>query len=65
MNAKVEQILRKQAYDFAIQIGKSEAEAQAEADDAITRLNNMVEKQKNEVWVDITTGEKHIPKNPY
>jgi hypothetical protein len=65
MNAKVEQILRKQAYDFAIQIGKSEAEAQAEADDAITRLNNMVEKQKNEVWVDITTGEKHIPRNPY
>ena len=65
MNAKVEQILRKQAYNFAIQIGKTEAEAQAEADESILRINKMVEKQKNEVWVDITTGEKHIPKNPY
>ena len=65
MNAKVEQILRKQAYNFAIQIGKSEAEAQAEADESILRINKMVEEQKNEVWVDITTGEKHIPKNPY
>lgn len=65
MNAKVEQILRKQAYDFAIQIGKSEAEAQAEADESILRLNKMVEKQKNEVWVDITTGKKHTPRNPY
>ena len=65
MNAKVEQILRKQAYDFAIQIGKSEAEAEAEADNSINNINKMVEKQKNEVWVDITTGEKHIPKNPY
>jgi len=65
MNAKVEKILRKQAYNFAIQIGKSEAEAQAEADESILRLNKMVEKQKDEVWVDITTGEKHIPKNPY
>ncbi len=63
MNAKVEQILRKQAYDFAIQIGKSEA--QAEADNSINNINKMIEKQKNEVWVDITTGEKHIPKNPY
>jgi hypothetical protein len=65
MNAKVEQILRKQAYDFAIQIGKSEAEAQAEADNSINNINKMVEKQKNEVWVDITTGKKHIPTNPY
>jgi hypothetical protein len=65
MNAKVEQILRKQAYNFAIQIGKTEAEAQAEADESILRINKMVEKQKNEVWVDITTGEKHIPRNPY
>lgn len=65
MNAKVEQILRKQAYDFAIQIGKSEAEAQAEADYSIQNINKMVEKQKNEVWVDITTGKKHIPQNPY
>ena len=65
MNAKVEQILRKQAYNFAKQIGKSDEEAQAEADEAIVRLNKLVEKQKDEVWVDITTGEKHIPKNPY
>lgn len=65
MNAKVEQILRKQAYDFAIQIGKSEAEAQAEADNSINNINKMIEKQKDEVWVDITTGKKHIPQNPY
>jgi len=65
MNAKVEQILRKQAYDFAIMIGKSEAEAQAEADNKIKSVNKLAEAEKKQKWVDITTGEKHIPRNPY
>lgn len=65
MNAKVEQILRKQAYDFAIMIGKSEAEAQVEADNKIKSVNKVVEQEKNQVWVDITTGEKHTPRIPY
>jgi hypothetical protein len=65
MNAKVEQILRKQAYDFAIMCGKSEAEAQVEADNKIKSVNKVVEQEKNQVWVDITTGEKHTPRIPY
>jgi len=65
MNAKVEQILRKQAYDFAIQIGKSEAEAQEEADNKIKSVNKLAEAEKKQKWVDITTGKKHIPQNPY
>lgn len=63
MNAKVEQILRKQAYDFAIMIGKSEA--QAEADNKIRSVNKIAEAEKNQKWVDITTGKKHTPRNPY
>jgi hypothetical protein len=65
MNAKVEQILRKQAYDFAIQIGKSETEAQAEADNKIRSVNKLTEVEKKQKWVDITTGKKHTPKIPY
>ena len=48
MNAKVEQILRKQSYDFAIMCGKSEAEAQAEADNKIKSVNKLVEAEKKQ-----------------
>jgi len=65
MNAKVEQILRKQAYDFAIMCGKSESEALVEADNKIKNVNKLAERDKKEKWVDITTGKKHTPKNPY
>jgi len=65
MNAKVEQILRKQTYEFAIMCGKSEAEAQAEADKKIASVNKIAEAEKNQVWVDITTGKTHIPNTPY
>ena len=65
MNAKVEQILRKSAYDFAIMIGKSEAEAQEEANNKIKSVNKLVEQENNQEWVDITTGEKHTPRVPY
>jgi len=43
MNAKVEQILRKQAYDFAIKCGATETEAQVEADNKIRSVNKLVE----------------------
>jgi hypothetical protein len=65
MNAKVEQILRKQAYDFAIKCGATEAEAKAESDNKIKSINKLIDDENNQVWVDITTGEKHIPKTPY
>lgn len=65
MNAKVEQILRKSAYDFAIKCGASEEEAQAEADNKIKSVNKLVEREKKQKWVDITTGKKHTPRNPY
>jgi hypothetical protein len=65
MNAKVEQILRKSAYDFAIMCGASEEEAQAEADNKIKSVNKLIEEEKKQKWVDITTGETHIPRTPY
>jgi hypothetical protein len=65
MNAKVEQILRKQAYDFAIKCGATETEAQVAADNKIRSVNKLVEQENKQVWVDITNGEKHIPKIPY
>ena len=65
MNAKVEQILRKQAYDFAIKCGATETEAQEEANNKIRSVNKLVEQENNQVWVDITNGEKHIPRVPY
>jgi hypothetical protein len=46
MNAKVEQILRKSAYDFAIMCGASEEEAQAEADNKIKSVNKLIEEEK-------------------
>ncbi|MEX0597116.1 MAG: hypothetical protein WD512_11505 [Candidatus Paceibacterota bacterium] len=57
MNARVEQILRKSSYDFAIKCGKTEEEAQAAADQKIASVNKMSEEE--ETWVDITTGKKH------
>jgi len=65
MNAKVEQILRKSAYDFAIMCGASEEEAQAEADNKIKSVNKVAEQEKNQKWVDITTGKTHTPITPY
>lgn len=65
MNAKVEQILRKSAYDFAIKCGASEEEAQAEADNKIKSVNKALEEEKKQKWVDITTGETHTPRTPY
>ena len=57
MNAQVEKILRKQAYDFAIKCGKTEEEAQRAADEKVASVNKMSEEE--EVWVDITTGKRH------
>jgi hypothetical protein len=65
MNAKVEQILRKSAYDFAIMCGASEAEALVEADNKIKSVNKVAEQEKKQKWVDITTGKTHTPKTPY
>ena len=65
MNAKVEQILRKSAYDFAIMCGASEEEAQTEADNKIKNVNKALEEEKTQKWVDITTGKTHTPITPY
>ena len=57
MNAKVEQILRKKTYDFAIMCGASEEEAKLEADQKIASVNKMVDQEKNQKLIDITTGK--------
>jgi L-rhamnose mutarotase len=43
----------------------TEAEAQEKADNKIKNVNKLAEREKNQKWVDITTGKKDTPKNPY
>lgn len=57
MNSSVEKILRKTAYNFVIENGGTEEEAQAAADQKVASVNKMSEEE--ETWVDITTGKKH------
>ncbi len=65
MNAKVQEILRKSAYNFAIKCGASEEEAIKAGEDKIKSTERLLEEEKNQKWVDITTGETHTPRNPY
>lgn len=65
MNAKVKEILRKQAYNFAIQCGQTEAEAIQAGEDKIKSVEGLAERESKQKWVDITTGKKHTPQNPY
>lgn len=65
MNAKVQEILRKSAYNFAIKCGKTEAEAIQAGEDKIKSTQRLAEQEKNQKWVDITTGNTHTPRNPY
>ena len=65
MNAKVKEILRKQAYDFAIKCGQTEAEAIQAGENKIKSVERLGEQIKKEKWVDVTTGKKHTPQTPY
>jgi hypothetical protein len=65
MNAKVQEILRKSAYNFAIKCGASEEEAIKAGEDKIKSTQRLIEEEENQKWVDITTGETHTPRNPY
>jgi len=67
MNAKVQEILRKSAYDFAIKCGHTEAEAIQAGEDKIKSVERLSwgYAEKKQKWVDITTGKKHTPQTPY
>jgi hypothetical protein len=65
MNAKVKEILRKQSYNFAIQCGKSEAEAIQAGEDKIRNMERLAERETKTKWVDISTGKTHTPNTPY
>ncbi len=65
MNAKVKEILRKQAYDFAIKCGHTEAEAIEAGEQKIKSVERLVIDERKTKWVDITTGKKHTPQTPY
>ncbi len=65
MNAKVQEILRKSAYNFAIKCGYTEEEAIKAGEDKIKSTQRLIEQEENQKWVDITTGETHTPRNPY
>jgi hypothetical protein len=65
MNAKVQEILRKQAYNFAIKCGKSEAEAIEAGEQKIRSMKQLAEAEAKTKWVDVTTGKTHTPQTPY
>jgi hypothetical protein len=65
MNAKVKEILRKQAYNFAIQCGHTEAEAVEAGEQKIRSTEQLAEREAKTKWVDITTGKTHTPQTPY
>jgi hypothetical protein len=65
MNAKVKEILRKQAYNFAIQCGHTEAEAVEAGEQKIRSTEQLAEREAKTKWVDITTGTTHTPQTPY
>ena len=65
MNAKVKEILRKQAYDFAIKCGHTEAEAIEAGEQKIKSVERLVIDERKAKWVDVTTGKTHTPQTPY
>ena len=65
MNAKVQEILRKQAYNFAIKCGHTEAEAIEAGEQKIKSMERLAERESKQKWVDITTGKTHTPQTPY
>lgn len=65
MNAKVQEILRKQSYDFAIKCGHTEAEAIEAGEQKIKSVERLVIDERKTKWVDITTGKTHTPQTPY
>lgn len=65
MNAKVKEILKKQAYNFAIQCGHTEAEAIEAGEQKIRNMERLAERETKTKWVDISTGKTHTPNTPY
>ncbi len=63
MTEGIKRILFNQGYEFAIEIGKTEEEAQAAGKENIARCERLAEEEKNTKWVDITTGKRVA--NPY
>ena len=65
MNARVQEILRKSAYDFAIKCGHTHAEATQAGENKIKSVEALGKREAKQKWVDITTGKTHTPRNPY
>jgi hypothetical protein len=65
MNAKVQEILRKSAYNFAIQCGHTHDEAIQAGEDKIKKTQRLAKQEKNQKWVDIATNKTFRPRNPY
>jgi len=65
MNAKVQEILKKQTYKFVIDNGGTEAEAIEAGEQKIRSLQKLAERETKQKWVDVTTGKKHTPQTPY
>jgi hypothetical protein len=65
MNSRVEEILRKQSYDFAILCGKSESEAIQAGEDKIKSVQKVAKSESKQKWVNLSTGKTHTPRTPY
>lgn len=56
----IDKVLYKQAYNFAIKVGKTEEQAHAEGLDNIKRVKGLAEQIKDEKYIDITTGKQVV-----
>ncbi len=56
--SKSEKVLYKFSYEFALETGKSVAEAHGEALRKVFKTRKMAEDLKDEVWINLVTGEK-------
>jgi hypothetical protein len=57
---KIEQVMFKSAKNFALKLGKTEEEAIQKGYAEIDRINRISKEDADTVWVDVTTGKKHI-----
>lgn len=56
--SRVEKVDYKFSYEFALLTGKSELEAHEAAMQKVIKSRKMAEQMKDEVWVNLVTGEK-------
>lgn len=57
---RIEKVLFNSAKNFALKLGKTEEEANQKGFAEVDRIHRISKEEADTVWVDITTGKKHI-----